>query len=87
MLSSARGRVCLHDHFKKGLEAAGYQRSKMTVCSSAETVLPATFRRLIARKVGPSFRSVAEIEDVLLEQPSRNQVHSNYFGESFCHPL
>ena len=45
--------------------------------SNSGSVFPSTFRRLIARKVGPSFRSVAEIEEVPLEQPSRDQVLSH----------
>lgn len=36
--------------------------------------LPHTFRRLIARKVGPSFRSVAEIEEVPMKGPEGDQV-------------
>jgi hypothetical protein len=37
--------------------------------------LPATYKRLVAKRTGKSFREVAEVEEVPLTQPGDNEVN------------
>ena len=42
--------------------------------TSSPQSLPATYRRLIGRKTGKDFRSVAEVEECEMPEPSQGQV-------------
>ena len=48
--------------------------------------LPATYKRLIGRKTGKDFRSVAEVEECEVPEPSQGQVPAPSMPLTLCTP-
>ena len=48
--------------------------------------LPATYKRLIGRKTGKDFRSVAEVEECEILEPSQGQVPAPSMPLTLCTP-
>ena len=61
------------------------QASPERTVSSPQS-LPATYRRLVGRKTGKDFRSVAEVEECEIPEPSQGQVPALLMPLMLCMP-